>query len=340
MTWSKDEAVGLMQEAGIVGAGGAGFPTYVKYQSPPRTLLVNGCDSEPGYYADKLLMRDEPEALVDVFEFLNDVFSIDTTIVAAEDVARPYMAELERLAKETQEFSVAYVEPKYKFGQEKALMGAVLGMQVPKDDLPPEHGVVVSNNESLFNVYRAVFRDRPVITKFLHVYGEAWPPKVYEAPIGTLAEDLLEIHGTDLADFADCRLYDGGPILADRVSERLGDDALVPVTKTTNAFLVVHPDKDKPRVKHYPKPGHDHNTIDKDYAPTEIINIEAKVDRVRVPLTVKIGQPAHLVVAEGDTLEARQVLAEPAPGELSVGVHASIAGTITAITEAYVEITR
>lgn len=327
-----------MQEMGIVGAGGGGFPTYAKYQKPPQVLVVNAAESEPGYYADKLLLRDEPEALIDVFDYLDRCFSIEVAIIGAEEVAEPYMEELEELAEDLEKFSIGYFDSKYKYGQERALCKVLLGVEIPASDIPPDHGIVVNNNETLWNVYRAVFEAKPVTTKFMHLYGEVEPLTVYEAPIGTLACDLLEIHGTDPSDFAECDLWDGGPILSDKVASPMGDEPMVPITRTTNAFLVADPDK-HPKNQYYPDPDFEHNSIDVPWAADEIVQVRDQVDRVRVPRQPAFGEPAELVVEEGDTVELDQTLGHPSDG-LSVGLHASIPGEVTEITEEHVEIQR
>lgn len=340
ITYSKDEAVGFMQEMGIVGAGGAGFPTYVKYQHPKPMLLVNVAESEPGYYANKLLIRDEPEALVNLFEWMRHALSIEAIIVGAEDVARPYMQEFEALAKRLHDFSISYIEPKYKYGQEKALCEAVLGMHIPKDEIPPDEGVIVNNNETLLNVYRALFQERPVVTKFLQVYGEVGPPRVFEAPVGSIAADLLRIYGVKPEEFQHCHLFDGGPVLAEQIYDKMGPEPAYGIRRTTNALLVVHPEKDRPRKKWYPSPDFKHNTIDAPWAPTEIVNVEDRIDRVRVPLTGRFWRRGKMVVRVGEHVHRGDDLAVPALAGLSVGVHASITGRVTQITEDFVQIER
>lgn len=339
VTYSPGDAVGLMQEMGIVGAGGAGFPTYKKYEKPPQVLVVNLAESEPGYYADKLLARDEPEALIDVFDWVDSCFGIEVAIIGAEDVAKPYLTELEGLANELENFSVGYFDPKYKYGQERALCKILLGVDIPKDDLPSDHGIVVNNIETLWNMYKACFLAEPVTTKFMHFYGEVEPLTVYEAPIGTLAEDLFEIHGSSIEEFADHQLWDGGPILSDMVAESIGDNPKVPVHRNTNAFLVVDPDLDEPKNRVYPDPDYEHNSHDLPWAADTIHRIADEVDRVRVPRQPSFGEPAKLTVEEGDTVQQGGTLGHPASG-LSVGLHASIDGTVTEITEEYVEIQR
>jgi len=338
VTYSPGDAIGMMQECGVVGAGGGGFPTYKKYERPPRVLVVNAAESEPGYYADKLLLREEPEALVDVFDYLDSCFSMDVAIIGAEEVAEPYMEELEELARDKRKFSVGYFEPKYKYGEERALCRELLGVEVPASDLPIDHGIVVNNNETLWNVYNAVFRAEPVTTKYMHFYGEVEPLTVYEAPLGTLLEDMFAIHGEAIEDYEDCQVWDGGPILSDTVADPIAEDPQVPVTRTTNAFLVTDPDK-HPKNRYYPDPDYEHNSIDAPWAADEIVNIEDEVDRVHVPRQPAVGAPAKLAVEEGDSVDKGQTIGRPADG-LSVGLHASIPGTVTEITDDHVAIER
>jgi Na+-translocating ferredoxin:NAD+ oxidoreductase subunit C len=341
ITYSPEEAVGLMQEAGIVGAGGAAFPTYVKYKDTPQALAVNAAESEPGYYADKLLHRDEPEAFVNVFEWMKATFSMEFMLIIAEEVAKPYLEPTEKIAGDLHSFSISYIPSKYKYGQEKALLKAALGVEVPKKQIPPEQGFIVNNTESVFNIYRAVFRERPVITKFMHFYGEI-DDKVnaYEVPVGALAHDLFEIAGVDARDYKDCLLYDGGPILNEKVADPIGKECLAPVTRSTNALLVVHPDKDKQKRKHYPHPDYEHNSIDAPWAPDRVVNLEEDIHRVRIPYRGKFQTPGRIHVDAGDEVVARQTIVDPGLDGFSVGVHASIDGKVTKITDEWIEIVR
>ena len=136
VTFAKEEAVGLLREAGIVGAGGAGVPTYVRHTSALQTLVVNTGESEPGRYADKLHRQEEPEALVDLLAFLKRAFNRENMIIAAETVARPYMAELGFLARELHGFRIAWIDPVSKYGQERALIKAIMGWRSPPRTSP------------------------------------------------------------------------------------------------------------------------------------------------------------------------------------------------------------
>lgn len=339
VTFSKDDAVGIMQDAGVVGAGGAGFPTYVKYRTAPRTLLVNAAESEPGYYADKLLLRDEPEALYNLFEWMQEALSIETCVIGAEEVAKPYCTDLEDLCHANEAMSISYFPHEYKYGQEKALAKVVMGLEIPKDKLPGHFGIAVNNVETLFHMYRAIFEERPVVTKFLHLYGEVGEVRVFEAPVGAFATDLMRIYGVDPDDYAHCLLYDGGPILCEPASDGpMGTACEYTVKRNTNGILVVAPDKNRPRKKHYPYPDFVANTIDAPGAPDHIDDISGLIDRVRVPLTGRFWSPGAIHAEVGQKVRVGDCLAEPDIEALSVGVHASIDGRITAVTDDYVEI--
>lgn len=340
VTFSKDEAVGLLQYAGIVGCGGAGFPTYVKYRNPQPTVLVNAAESEGGYYANKLLLRDRPDALVNLFNYLRLVFGIKNFIVGVEDVARPYCTRLEELEARTGLFRMAYFEPLYKYGQEKALAERVLGVKIGKGQIPPDLGIIVNNNETLYNMYRALFQNKPVTTKQFQIFGEVQPIGVYEAPIGSLVTDILKVHGTDPTTVANCKLYDGGPILADLVMGSVGLSEPHAVRPTTNGLLFVDPAKDRPRNRYYPNPSYEHNTADAPWAPTKIENIETQIERVRIPVKPRFCKPPHVVVKVGDAVERDQAIARPASDGFSIGVCASIPGKVTAMTDDWVQIER
>ncbi len=213
-----------------------------------------------------------------------------------------------------------------------------MGIHFGQKELPLQYGVLVNNNETLFNMYRAIFRQRPVITKFLQVYGDIGPPKVFEAPIGTLAADLLRIYGVDTRHYAKCRLYYGGPVLADPVADPMGGQPMYPVQKTTNGLMVVHAHRGQSRRKYFPTRDYDHNTADAPYAAGEILRIEDQVDRVRIPLKGRFWKAGRVMARKGDHVERKDDVALPVPGERSVGVHASIAGPVRRITPDVVEI--
>ncbi|MBW3582964.1 MAG: hypothetical protein KY455_07695 [Euryarchaeota archaeon] len=341
VTESAEEAVRIIQEAGVVGAGGAGFPAYVKYQDPVQLLVANGCESEPGYYCDKLLLRDEAPRFFDLFQWMADTFGIAHLLMAAEEVAEPYMQEWLKLSFRDERMSTVFIPPVYKLGEEKALIKHLFEEKIPKDHIPPQHGYLVNNVETLYNIHRAVTEKRPVTSKFLHLYGEGFDEvQALKAPIGTGLTDLMTLCDVDPADHGHCKVYDGGPLLARIVCDPYKGSGWTSVTKSTNAFLVTSPEKDKPRFKHYPSPDYKANTIDAPWAAKEIRDVTEDIDRVRIPLGDKCVDADETRVEEGDTVEEGDLIVAPAEEGMTVGTHASIPGKVTEVTDAYIEIER
>ncbi|HWG92376.1 MAG TPA: hypothetical protein VNZ52_16130, partial [Candidatus Thermoplasmatota archaeon] len=312
------------------GAGGAGFPTYVKYQNPPRTLLVNGAESEPGYYTDKLLFQEHPCEYALLFRFLRDTFGFEEILVAVEEMAAPWMTDMDLLAARSGDFEVRYIPNRYALGQERALTQEITGIKVGPRDRPQSAGVVVNNNETLYNLYRALFEGHPVTTKMVVVFGETPRHAALEVPIGTYARDLVALAGLPEPD-PDHVLYDGGPVLNVEVPEWRTEP--YGIRRTTNGLLVASRTRGKPLIKRYPIPG-------KNPAPERIEDVRDQIDRVRIPMGERYAKAPPPLVQVGDRVEEGDLLGEPLPNALSVGVHASIPGVVTAVTEQYVDIER
>ncbi len=313
----------LLRRAGIVGAGGAGFPTYVKFERPTKVLIANGTESEPGYYADKILMRDQPDVIGKALSLLGEIFAYERVVLAVKEKHMAYTHELAHIGQETGAFEMAYVPDQYMMGEEKTLTKFVTGQTVPRGAIPPHVGVTVDNVETLYNVYWALSEHRPVTRKFFQTLGEVPHAQALEAPIGTPVADVWRHAG---AATEDLHLIDGGPLLGDVV------DADHVVTKTTNGLMLVAPDKLKGRGKHYPGPSHE--------PPTRLEVMSDEVDAIQIPLRPRYGEPAIPVVHIGDRVAAGQEIAAYRPDALSVSVHASIPGEVTRMTDTHIHIQR
>lgn len=317
-----------IRDAGIVGAGGAGFPTYVKYAKPTPILLVNGAESEPGYVCDKLLFRERARELARLFVLLRDIEAYDRVVIGVEEGAKPHMALLERLADATGAFEISYFENLYRYGQERALIKRVLGLDVPPKQPPPAIGVTVNNTETMWNIHRALVEGHPVTTKFLVVFGETPLHLAVEAPVGALAADLVALAGMEHPP-PDHLLYDGGPVLCSEVREW----ASCPygVKRNTNGLLLVAPERAKARARAYPRP-------DGPHLPTHLENVERLIARVRIPLGGKYNAPAQPIVDAGEEVRRGEVIALAQADKLSVPAHASIDGTVAEVTPDSIEI--
>lgn len=319
----------LLRRAGVVGAGGAGFPSYVKYQKPTKTYIANCTESEPGYYGDKLLMRDHPDIICKALTLLREIFDYERVVMAVKKKHIHYCTEVIHYAEETGDFEMSYVPDEYMMGEEKTLTKYVTGEKVPRGAIPPHIGVSVQNTETLYNIYWALTEHRPVTSKFLQTIGEIEHDEVIRAPIGTPVTTIWRHAGEDPDKVVDkYKLIDGGPLLGDAIEDHGGHVVL----KTTNGLFAVHPDKFKGRGKLYPGPGHE--------PPSRISVIADEVDRVEVPLGTGYGEPAIPVVNEGDRVAMGQEIGHYDPEKLSVSVHASIPGKVTQVTGERIHIER
>lgn len=235
------ELLQLIREAGIVGLGGAGFPTHVKLAPPPgkriERLIVNGVECEPYLTADHRLMLERPEGVLAGVRVMMRILGVRRAQVAVED-NKPDAAEaLRKSAQGTEGVEVVLVRTKYPQGSEKQLISALTGRAVPMGGLPMDVGVVVQNAATCFAVHEAVALGRPLIRRVLTVTGgNVARPANLEARIGTPFADLLAHCGGLKSPGG--KLIMGGPLMGLAVSS----DA-VPVVKGTSGILALTPEE-------------------------------------------------------------------------------------------------
>ncbi len=326
---SIEEAVEIMRQAGIVGAGGGGFPTYFKYKSPLPHLLVNATESEPGYWGDKLLHKEHLEEFLQVFDALKTIFGFEQISMCVHEKDREWFADYAEHADDGV-FDVRYVPNTYALGEEKTLIKHATDTRVPRfldtpdgtrrPGMPLDVGIIVNNTETLLNVYNALFLGKPLTTKFFSVYGEEMDLKVYEAPIGASVSEILRIAGIDVENSSHLSVTDGGPYLHDMAVEELGSgDAYV--RRMTNSLFLL------PRGRQ----GKEYAGIKTDPPKEGIVSLVGKISGVNLPLGGGLLKPATPLVSEGDEVEYEQKLGEPAEEGFSIGVWASMGGEISSI---------
>src|SRR5918995_423375 len=330
-----DEAVEVMRQAGIVGAGGGGFPTYFKYKKPLPHLLVNATESEPGYWGDKLLHKEYLEEFLLVFEAMGAIFDFEQISFCVHEKDRGWFADYAEHAGDV--FDIRYVPNTYALGEEKTLVKHATETRVPRfvdnpdgsrrPGMPPDVDKVVNNTESLLNVYNALFLGKPLTTKFFTVYGEEVETQVLEVPIGASVSEVLGIAGVNVENSGHLTVLDGGPYLHDMVIEELGTgDAYV--RRMNNSLFLIPRGREG---KEYPG--------EKTECPEEgIVSLVGKVSGVNVPLGGGLLKPATPLVSEGDEVEYEQKIGEPVDEGFSVGVWASAAGEISSLENGIVAI--
>jgi electron transport complex protein RnfC len=336
---SRDEAVEIMRQAGIVGAGGGGFPTYFKWKNPQPNLIVNCTESEPGYWADKMLHREYFDEFLTLFDAMKTIFGIEKVIMGVHFKDEEWFSRYDENTDGL--YEVVHVPDKYSMGEEKTLIKNIFnedrGQWVPRrvelpdgnkrPGLPLDAGHIVNNTETLLNIYNAFFLGKPVTTKYLQVFGPDLELKLFEAPLGSSATELVELAGVDVASEAgNLSVIDGGPYLNEMGIESLGDgDAYV--RRTTNGFLVI------PR-----------GVASKEYAgiktrrPEGVISLVGKVSGVSIPLGGRFLKPATPLVSEGEEVSFGQKIGEPVDEGFSIGVWSGMDGNISDIEEDMIQI--
>ena len=326
---SVEEAAEIMRQAGIVGAGGGGFPTYFKYMRPLPHLIVNATESEPGYWGDKLLHKEYLEEFLQVFDAMKTIFGFEQISLAVHEKDREWFAEYQDHASDGV-YDVRYVPNTYALGEEKTLVKHSTESRVPRfvdnpdgtrrPGMPPDVGKIVNNTETLLNVYNALFLGKPLTTKFFTVYGEEVDTKVYEVPIGASVAEVLEIAGLDVENSAHLTVLDGGPYLHDMAIAQLGKgDAYV--RRMTNSLFVIPEDRQ----------GKEYAEIETECPEEGIVSLVGEVSGVNLPLGGGLLKPATPLVAEGDEVDYEQKIGEPVDEGFSVGVWASMGGEISSI---------
>ncbi|MBB1487749.1 electron transport complex subunit RsxC [Oceanospirillum sediminis] len=221
-------------EAGIVGMGGAGFPTAVKARTRERhdidTLVINAAECEPYITSDDMAMRTYPEQVIEGAKILCQLVNPSSCLIGIEDNKPEAIAALEAAAKGTH-IEVVVVPTKYPSGGEKQLIRILTGREVPSGGLPADIGVVCQNVGTTIAIYKAIAKGEPLISRITTLTGSAFTRlQNFEVRLGTPINELLELGGfkNSLAS----RLIMGGPMMGFSLQ---GDE--LPVVKTTNCLL-------------------------------------------------------------------------------------------------------
>jgi electron transport complex protein RnfC len=229
----------LVRCAGIVGMGGAAFPTYIKLNPMGHRidkLILNGAECEPWISCDDMLMRERPAEIVEGAMIMRHALQAGQVVIAIEDNKPEAIDTLQAYARQHDWLTVQAIPTRYPTGGEKQLIKVLTGHDVPSHGLPLDLDLVVNNVATAAAVHHAVNEQRPLISRVITVTGPGIAaPRNIEALIGTPMADLIELAGgyTEHAD----RLIMGGPMMG----ITLKTDA-TPVVKATNCLLVQVPE--------------------------------------------------------------------------------------------------
>ena len=236
---SKEDIVNAVKEAGIVGMGGAAFPTAVKLSPPPDkkvdALIINGCECEPYLTCDHRLMLEKPTELLQGIKLLMKMLSVDQAFLCIED-NKDDAIEAVRQQNDDPNIVLLRMPTKYPQGSEKHLVKAALDREIPSGGLPFDIGALIQNVGTCVAIYEAVKFGKPLIERVVAVTGQnIQEPQNLMVKIGTPLAHLIEECGGIVSEPA--KVVVGGPMTG-----KAQDTLDVPVVKGTTGVVVLPPD--------------------------------------------------------------------------------------------------
>ncbi len=237
---TREEIIACIKEAGIVGMGGAGFPTFIKLspKEPEKIdyVIANCAECEPYLTSDYRRMLEEPQKLVDGLKVYLKLFENARGILAVEDNKPDCIELLKKLTKDETRISVKALKTKYPQGAERQIIYAATGRSINSSMLPADAGCVVNNVDTIVAVYHAVYEGRPLMNRIVTVTGDAVAdPRNFIVRIGTNYHELVEEAGGFKEE--PVKIISGGPMMGFGIF-----DLNVPTTKTASALLCLTQD--------------------------------------------------------------------------------------------------
>lgn len=237
ITASPEEIVTGIAEAGIVGLGGATFPSHVKLTPPPgrkcEVLIINGVECEPYLTSDHRLMLEKGEEIIIGIQILMRALNVNKAIIGIENNKPDAIRHMQELCNGNKGISVQPLKVKYPQGGEKQLIDACIGRQVPSGKLPIEVGAVVHNVGTAFAVYEAIQKNKPLVERVVTVTGKSVAkPGNFLCRIGTPISVLIEAAGGLPEDTG--KIISGGPMMGKALTS-----TDIPVVKGSSGILLI-----------------------------------------------------------------------------------------------------
>ncbi len=229
MTKTQDQIVNAVQHAGIIGAGGGGFPTHVKLQAKVDTIIANGSECEPLLTSDRSMMVRKPELLIEGLQIAMAATGAKEAFIGVKAHYHDAVSSLEKALPANGSIKLHLLENYYPAGDEFLLVYEVTGKLIPEGGIPLNVGIVVSNVVTFIQIAEAL-QGKPVTERPITLAGEFNTPKVIIVPVGTPYEELIKLGGGLKRD--DVTLIDGGPMMGKIVNDRKAG-----IAKTTSGLL-------------------------------------------------------------------------------------------------------
>ncbi|MFQ9510343.1 MAG: SLBB domain-containing protein [Lachnospiraceae bacterium] len=228
------ELSSVLQQNGVVGAGGAGFPTYAKLDERAETIILNCAECEPLLRLHRQLLEKHAYEIMSTFYLIAETVGAKEAIIGIKKAYKKTIEALEANISAFPNMKIGLLDEVYPAGDEVVLIYEVTGKVVKPGSIPIESGVAVFNVETVYNLYRALHDQHPVVDKLVSVVAEVNNPVTVRVPLGTTIDEVVALAGG--ATIPDPVYFMGGPMMGYIGS---GQDV---VTKTTNAVLVLPED--------------------------------------------------------------------------------------------------
>lgn len=238
---SNEDIITCIKEAGIVGMGGAGFPTFIKLNPPAdkkiEYIIVNGAECEPYLTSDYRILLEETEKVIKGLTVLLKLFPKAKGVIAVEDNKPEAIAKLKSILTPDENIEIVTLKTKYPQGAEKQLIYSVTNRTVPIGALPADVGCIVHNIDTVVAVHRAIFRGRPLMRRVVTVSGGAIKnPGNFKVKLGTSYQEVIDAAGGFSKEPA--KLISGGPMMGVAIF-----DLNIPVIKSTSSILCLSEDE-------------------------------------------------------------------------------------------------
>ena len=228
------ELSNVLQQSGIVGAGGAGFPTYAKLNENAETIILNCAECEPLLRLHRQLLEKHAREIVETFYMMGQTMGSKDIVIGIKKAYKKAIEALNEVIGDYEGVRLGLLDEVYPAGDEVVLIYEVTGKVVSPGGLPIQCGVAVFNVETVYNVYRAIKKNTPVVDKLVSVVAEVNNPVTVRVPLGCTIEEVVALAGGTTTKNA--IYFIGGPMMGN-----IGTGSQ-PVTKTTNAILVLPED--------------------------------------------------------------------------------------------------
>jgi len=216
---------------GVVGAGGAGFPTYVKLNAEAEYIVVNGAECEPLLRVDQILMVDETQKILEALDYIVKSSGAKKAFIGLKEKYKEAINSLDSKIDSFENMELKKLGNFYPAGDEQVLVYETTGRIVPEGGIPLNVGVIVINVETLLNVYNSM-NEEPVTEKYITVTGDVKDPQTVKIPIGVSIKEVIDSAGGTRLD--EYKVINGGPMMG-----KIVEDIKEPVTKTTKGLIVL-----------------------------------------------------------------------------------------------------